>query len=299
MTPRVCSPELENWRSLSATMKREDLTITRGSSAGPDLHVRITHADVPKCVVALVHGYADYAARYDRVTEVWAKLGISTFGIDLRGHGKSGGARGHCERIEDYFADLRELVALIKQREPSLPRVLFAHSFGALVGLSSVVADPSPWEAVALTGAFFGLALEVPAPKKFAGRIASKLLPTLALPSGLSGEDVTHDHAIVHAYNNDPLIFKTATARWFTEAVGAQERLKQSASGVRLPFWLGFGGDDHVASLPAARGIYGAIGSTDKTMRVYDGLFHEILNEPVGLDIAAEIGDWMVARAVH
>lgn len=295
MKKSLCSPERENSRSLLG-MGRIAFSIQRQVSKGPSLAARVTLADNQRGVVGLIHGYADHAERYDRVADVWARQGISTVAIDLRGHGRSEGRRGHCESFAEYLEDVRELYAQVKSHAGEQPCILFGHSFGGLVATSAVLAEPNRWDALALTGPFFGLALEVPAAKVFAGRIASRLLPTLALPSGLSGKDVTHDAAIAHAYDNDPLVFKTATARWFTEATQAQHRLRDRARQLSLPLWLGFGGADAVASLQAARDVFSLAGSTDKTMRVYEGLFHEILNEPEGLSIAEEIGAWMLAR---
>ncbi len=277
-------------------MSRLSFFVKRLVSEGPSLSARVTMSDNQRGVVGLIHGYADHAERYDRVAEVWASQGLSTVAIDLRGHGRSKGPRGYCERFEEYLDDARELTAQVKSHASGQPCVLFGHSFGGLVATASVIADPTPWDAVALTDPFYGLALKVPAPKVFAGKLMSRLVPRFGLPSGLSGKDVTHDAALAHAYDTDPLVFKNATARWFTEATAAQARVQTAVRQLSLPYWMGFGGADPVASLQTARDVFADVGSTDKTMRVYEGLYHEILNEPEGLSIAAEIGTWMLAR---
>src|SRR5262249_44312731 len=97
-----------------------------------------------------------------------------------------------------------------------------------------------------LSGPFFGLALEVPKVKVLAGRFASRVYPKLGLPSGLHGKDMTHDPERAKAYDEDPLVFPNATARWFTETVKAQERALANAPKLSLPLYMAFGSADPV-----------------------------------------------------
>jgi alpha-beta hydrolase superfamily lysophospholipase len=148
-----------------------------------------------------------------------------------------------------------------------------------------------------LSAPFFGLALEVPRVKVLAGQIASRVYPKLGLPSGLAGQDLTHDPVRAKAYDDDPLVFKNATARWFTEAMRAQRAALASASRLAMPLYVTFGTADKVASLGAAKVFADAAGSADKTWDPREGLFHEVLNEPSWKDIVEPIARWIVAHA--
>jgi alpha-beta hydrolase superfamily lysophospholipase len=242
--------------------------------------------DKPRAVLGIVHGYADYGLRYKHVMEALAEQGIATVAIDMRGHGTSEGPRGACKVFSEFLDDLAELPALLDAVDADAPKFLFGHSFGGLVTISGMLAGmQGKYRGLVLSAPFLGLAFEPPKVKLLAGELASKLLPGIGLPSGLKGAQVTHDEAIASAYDADPLVFKNANARWFTETWNAQKRAMDRASEFTMPFYLAFGGADPVAKLQTARTFYERAASKDKTFVPLDGLYHEILNEPSYRDI--------------
>ncbi|HEY3817978.1 MAG TPA: alpha/beta hydrolase [Polyangiaceae bacterium] len=275
----------------------EEGTLAR-AGGGPSLHYyAATPAEPPRVAVGLLHGYAEHGKRYAHVVDALAERGIATVAIDLRGHGLSEGRRGHCDRFPEFLDDAAELTRLVRERFPSVPAVLFGHSFGGLVAASVAIARPSPWRALALSGPFFGVANKVPFAKRLAGRVATRIAPTLAIPTGLGGKDVTHDAERARAYDEDPLVFKTATARWFTETEGAQDQAIARAASLTMPLLVVIGLADHVVSVPRARAFFDAAGSSDKTWDGREGLFHEVLNEVAWRPIADRFAEWILAHA--
>ena len=111
----------------------------------------------------------------------------------------------------------------------------------------SVIESPRSWRGLVLSAPYFGLALDVPAAKKIAGRIASRLAPRLMLPTGLKGSDLTHDAVRAREHDEDPLVFPNATARWFRESTKAQARALAQAGSLTLPLFEVFGTADPVA----------------------------------------------------
>ncbi len=278
-------------------VRHDEGEVVRGKTNGQKLYFNATFGrDVPRAVVALVHGYADYGARYAHVADAWAERGITTVAIDLRGHGRAEGRRGYCERFTDYLDDFAELELLVEKHAPGVPRFLFGHSFGGLIAASVATGTPGLWRALALSAPYFGLAMDVPAAKLFAGKVVSRLIPTLGLPSGLKGADMTHDAARARVYDADPLIFKNATARWFTEAQAAQARTLERAPSLTMPLYVVMGTEDRVAKVESARAFFDAAGSSDKTWNARRGLFHEVLNEPEGPAIAEEIAGFVLGH---
>ena len=273
--------------------------LVRTTTPGPALYSYSALPDGgserPKAVVALLHGYGEYAARYERVMDAWAERGIATVAIDMRGHGRAQGKRGFCERFDEFLDDALELERLASER--NVPAFLFGHSFGGLVAASAALARPSPWKAVVLSGPLFGIAMQIPSIKRFAGKIASRLVPGLALPNGIRSTDVTHDTALAALYDKDPLVFHIATARWFTEVQAAQERAFARAATLTLPLYVVMGTQDRIASYEKARLFFDAAGATDKTWDKRDGLFHEVLSEPEWPTIADNIADFVLAHA--
>ncbi|MBX3258739.1 MAG: lysophospholipase [Labilithrix sp.] len=287
----------------------DEAILGKRAGNGPDLYyASAMPSEGVKAVLGILHGYADHGARYRHVMGALAEHGIGSIAIDLRGHGRALGPRGFCQRFDEYLDDARELRRLVDERARGaarargegpdpVPTFLFGHSFGGLVATSSILESPGSFRGLVLSAPFFGLALEVPRVKVLAGKLASRVYPRLGLPSGLAGTDMTHDAEKARAYDEDPLVFPNATARWFTETVAAQERALANASRLTLPLYVAFGTGDKVANMAAAKRVFAAAGSADKTWDAREGLYHEVLNEPSWKDLVESIARWIVTHA--
>jgi alpha-beta hydrolase superfamily lysophospholipase len=220
--------------------------------------------------------------RYGAVTRALLERGLVVASYDLRGHGRSGGERGQILRFDEYVRDADDMAAALGG-EPvwrgAGPPVLLGHSLGGLVAFHVALRDPGAVRGLVLSSPFFGLGLDVPAVKKAAGRFLSGVWPSFSMPSGLRGADVTRDAALARAYDNDPLIFKNTASRWFTEALGAQQRALSLAPSMRLPLFIVQAGDDRIASVAATRALFDRVGSLTKTLRIAEGSYHEVFND--------------------
>src|SRR5262249_13956094 len=152
--------------------------------------------------------------------------------------------------------DAAELAHLVAERAKGAPCFLLGHSFGGLVSIASVLRAKGNWRGVLLSGAYLGLAMEVPPAKVFAARIASRVLPSLAMPNGLNGAMVTHDPVRAKAYDEDPLAFHVATARWFDETTKAQDRVIEEAPTFTLPLYMLYGAADPIAKVDRGRAFF-------------------------------------------
>ncbi|MDP9151720.1 MAG: lysophospholipase [Myxococcota bacterium] len=274
---------------------RDQGRLERRVTGGPALYFYSTFpAGEAEAVVALLHGYGEHAARYAHVASALAERAIASIAVDLRGHGRSEGDRGCCEHFGEYLDDAAELARLVTERR--LPSFVLGHSFGGLVAASFLLSRPSGWRGLVLSSPFFGFALDVPPLKRAVGRIASRILPKLALPTGIRGADLTHDVERIRAVDDDPLYNRKATARWYTETLTAQERAVHGAPSLRVPLYLVASGADRVAKVERARAFFDAAGNPDKTWLALEGLFHEVLNEPEWAEITKGIADWILAR---
>ncbi len=275
----------------------EEGSISERAGGGPTLSYQLSMPPQPKAAVLLCHGYGEHGGRYRRVVQRWAGKGLACGVLDLRGHGWSAGRRGHCERFTDYHDDLDDLLAVLRDHVHDVPLFGFGHSFGGLVLTTHALSRPSTYRGLVLSSPFFGLSGHVPAAKKALGEVASRIYPTLAVPTGLTGADVTHDETIARLYDHDPLVNKDATARWYTETTAAQKDLLARAAQLKLPVLLVAAGADRVVSTPAARAVFDRFSSADKTFDERVGLYHEILNEPdVWTEIADQMADWVLAH---
>jgi alpha-beta hydrolase superfamily lysophospholipase len=287
---------------MSTSIEHGEGRVTQRVVPGPALYFRSAMpardgAQIPRARVGILHGYADHAGRFAHVMDAWAAHGIGSVALDLRGHGRADGPRGHCARFEEYTDDVAELARLVADRARGAPAFLFAHSFGALVAAASVEASPGAWRGVVLSAPYLALALPVPPAKGLAARLTSRVLPRLALATGMRGADLTRDPARARAYDEDPLVFPTATVRWFTEATKAQARVLSSAPRITSPLYVLAGTDDRVARMETARALHDGAASADKTWDQREGFFHEVLNDPGWPAIADDIARWILARA--
>jgi lysophospholipase len=270
------------------------------ASAGETLYRSFTSpAREPRAVIVVVHGYADHHGRFARLVDELVARGYAVFGFDYRGHGRATGPRGHCDRFTDFVADLTTACDEAHRLVPGKPLGLLAASHGCLVTLRALC-DPERAPDVAaavLTSPFLGVAMAVPAWKTMLGKAASRLLPKLSMPNGIVAADLSHDPKVGAAYDADPLVHHAATARWFTEMSAAQDYVRAHAAGLRVPtLWL-LGGGDRLVSVATAEAVYAAAGG-DKTIKRYEGLFHELFNEPEAdrARVAADLFSWLDAR---
>ncbi len=264
---------------------------------GLRLRVFRREAEDPRAEILLVHGYGEHAGRYAEAVELWAGRGLSVTAFDLRGHGRSEGARGHVARFEDYHLDLDAVIGLVQARGHG-PRLLFGHSMGGLLLLHYLLKRGlDDWRGLALSSPYVGLELEVPSWKVAAGRLLNRLAPKFAIPTDLSGSQVASDPEIAVRYDTDPLNNKKATVRWFQESQRAMEEVFQGAHRLRLPVFLLYAGADQVASPSASRRLGEALPDADA--EELTGLQHEILNEPKPTrdQLAERYADWFLARA--
>ena len=278
-------------------MTRTEGQVASRKTPGPTLHQITVTPDQPRAVVAILHGYADYGARYGHVQAAWADAAIASIAIDLRGHGYAEGMRGYCEHFDEFLSDAGELEQLVKQAFPGVPAFLFGHSFGGLIAAAIGVRGTDAYRGIVLSNPYFELALKVSPAKVLLGKVASRFAPKLAIPAGLAGAALTHDPKVAAAYDADPLVFKKATARWFTEATRTQAEVLAGAARMTLPLYLAVGTGDVVASPNGGRAFFLGAGSVDKTKREWPELRHELLNELAWRPAADAMAEWMVARA--
>lgn len=248
----------------------------------------------PRARVVLVHGYAEHMGRYAHVIEALNGAGFEVHAFDLRGHGRSEGVRGHVLRFQDYLDDLDLFLAELPQ--DALPLFLLGHSLGGLLSLRYVLDRPDACVALAVSSPYLHIATDVHFLKEAVANAASHLAPTLLTKSPIEAKALSHDPAVVEAYIADPLIFKTFNARWFFEAREAQEEVLKRAGEVRLPVLMLIGSADPIAEPARSKEVFERLGSADKTLRIYDDFFHEVLNEVGKERVIRDLVGWLGER---
>ncbi len=244
--------------------------------------------------VLLTHGYAEHRARYAEAIATWNSLGLIVASYDLRGHGHSEGPRGHVRKFRDYVTDAEDVIEEASKDErwaAAGKPALFGHSLGGLISTHVALSRQNRYSGLAMTSPFFGLAMKVPAVQKALGRVVSRVVPRLPQKSGLAGRDLTHDADRARKYDEDPLLVQHVTVGWFVQSEAAQVALEELAPFVKLPVFCLIAGDDRVADANKAERLANSFASEDKEVRLVDGRFHELLNEPERQTYVDELGE--------
>ena len=271
-----------------------------GQTHAPDgvrLYTQAWQPDgAPKAAIGFIHGQAEHSGRYHRLAHALADAGYAMFMIDLRGHGKSDGARGHINRITDYLQDAAAALDGARSLAPGALPFLGGHSLGGQIALRYALGHPEELRGVVASGPFLRLAL-VPPPELVAiGRTTSSVIPGLTFSNQLNSSLLSHDKAVVEAYDSDPLVHGKVTARAYTELIAGGEYLLEHAGAFKLPLLLMHGDEDGLCDPAAVRTFYERIGSEDCTYHVYKGFYHEIFNEIEKEKPLADLIAWLDAR---
>lgn len=239
-----------------------------------------TAAPSPKGNALVVHGYADHGGRYQEVATTLNDSGLNALCVDLRGHGRSDGDRGLIKKFDDYVEDLEAALAQLSEHFGDLDVLLVGHSNGGLLALR-LLADPfrcpKTIKAAVISSPFLALQVKAPAKILFA-KVASRLLPSLALPNEIKSSDLSHDPAKVKEHEHDTLCIDVASARWFTEAVACQQWVEEYAHRIAVPTLWVVAGSDKLANPEQTRKVHTRL-SSESSYHEFPEMYHEVFNE--------------------
>jgi len=251
-------------------------------------------AGKPRAVVAICHGFNAHSGQYSWVAEQLNGHGFAVYAPDLRGRGKSDGDRFFVQDVSDYVSDLAKLISLAKSREPGLPVFLLGHSAGGVVSCTYTLDHQA--ELAGLICEDF--AFQVPAPD-FALAVLKGLshIAPHAHVLKLNNEDFSRDPAVVKAMNEDPLIaHEVQPTQTVAALVRADERLKKEFPRITLPVFILHGTADKATKPSGSQFFYDTVGSKDKTLKFYEGYYHDMLHDLGKEAVMADIESWIEAR---
>lgn len=266
---------------------------------GVFLHLRWTLAPNAKGTVLVVHGIGEHGGRYKNVEEALLPAGWNVFTYDHRGHGRSTGRRTHVDRFDDYADDLQRVFDEVQSLAGKGKIFVWGHSMGGLITtVWAGLRRPAVWGAI-LVAPPYRIAVPVPKVKILAAKLLSNVVPTLALANEVDPSLLSRDPSVGKAYATDALVERKATVRWGAEFLAAVDRVNARASEVQVPYLLLHGTADKITSSEGSREFHAKTASSDKTLSIYEGYFHEMHNEPEGerAKVFAEVVAWLDKRA--
>jgi acylglycerol lipase len=277
--------------AIAASAQEEKIDSTKGVK----VFIRSWRPEsTPRAVVVICHGVNSHGGQYTWVGEQFASNGYAAYALDLRGRGRSDGERFYVEHVADYVSDVAATIAIAKSRHPGLPVFLLGHSAGGVVSSVYVLENPSE-----LAGFICeSFAFQVPAPGFALAAIKglSHVAPRLPVLK-LKNEDFSRDPKAVEALNNDPLIaHEVQPAITVAALVRADERLHDEFPLMKLPLLIMHGTDDKATVCKGSQFFYDTAGSKDKTLKLYEGHYHDLLND-IGKEQAMnDVLQWIAAH---
>jgi len=255
--------------------------------------------DQPVGVIVLIHGLADHSGRYSETAEYFARQGWAIYACDLRGHGKSSDGhkpgRVHVDDFDDYEWDVDAIRRLARDNNPNLPCVILGHSMGGLISLRYAINHPDLLDGAVISSPALGSHPDthLPGLLEWLVKIISRLSPRMLFPSDLDTSAVSSDPAVVKAYIDDPLVSEKVSARWYTSITRAMAEVQGKAGDLCIPTLLMQSGADRLVDPKTTRQWAENVPAEYIEFVEWDGLYHEMFNEPQKDQVRARVTDWL------
>lgn len=241
--------------------------------------------------IILVHGTNEHMGRYLHVVEYFTERGFAVYAMDQRGYGQSEGTRCYVDRFDQYLEDLHQFVQTVP---PDPKPLMIGHSLGGLIAFRYALAYPETIRALVVSSPFFATRVKIDPVTRALAPVISFMLPKLQMSTNLPAEHVSRDPDVVRKYIDDPLVWKKATPRWFTECEKAALACHQGlCQTMKLPVLFLQAGDDLLVDPEATRAIYEQVPHSQKAFKLYPGKYHEIFNDPGREAVFEDILAWM------
>lgn len=245
-----------------------------------------------RAVIGLVHGLGEHTGRYQHVAGRFTAAGYAMAGVDLPGHGRSGGPRGFTS-FDEISGEIDRLLSELVKRYPGKPRFLYGHSLGGVAVLYHILNCRPALRGAIVTSPGLATGEPVPAVKVLLAKAMSRVMPSFSMHNGLDLDNLSRDSAVVQAYRQDPLIHPQVSARLGLDILTQGEPILAQAQDFPLPLLLMQGSADHIVSTAAVDRLAKSVPAERLTYRVWEGFYHETHNEPEKEQVLQTIQNWL------
>jgi acylglycerol lipase len=249
-----------------------------------------------RAVIIMVHGIGEHILRYAYWADLFRKEGIAFTGVDLPGHGRSDGRRGNIKSYGLIEEMINILIDSCRKTFPGIPVFLYGHSLGGGIVLDYVLRVNPGIAGAIVTSPWLRLAFEPPKVKVMLATAMKHLLPGLVQPSGLNVNHISHDEDVIENYKSDPLIHDKISLSLFNCAMSAAKYSLEHATELRIPTLIIHGSDDLINSHDGSREFAEKSGKVE--LRIWEGGYHELHNEPFKEEVFRFILNWINKKPV-
>ena len=248
----------------------------------------------PKAGVCIIHGGLEHSGRYAHVAKALSDSGYLVAAFDLRGHGRSEGKRVFVRSFDEYLNDVRCLLANVAVKAPNKPVFLLAHSLGGLIATRLTILERPALAGLVLTGPLFEFGSGISRLARMLAGVLSKLFPIMTLANAVDTQRISRDPEVIRSYMADPLNHHGGmSVRTGTEVMRVMAEVNARMGEVTVPLLIFHGTSDGLAHPAGSQRLYSRAASADKTLRLCEGLFHEVLNEPEHTALLADLVRWL------
>jgi len=247
----------------------------------------------PKAILLIIHGLGEHSGRYQNYVDYFAPRGYAIYALDLRGHGRSGGKRGHVNRFDDYLNDVRQLHDLARAAEPDRKIFMLGHSLGSLIALTYALRTPDDLSGVISSGTAMRDALNIPGWLRALAAVLNKIVPALTLNNGVDSGCLSRDPSIAESYDSDPLVHHVGSVRLAAEVEIVRKYLLDHAGEWKLPLLSLHGEEDKICLPQGAQQLYGQMDASQVTVRQYTGAYHEVHNDVSKEAVFQDVEEWL------
>ncbi len=249
----------------------------------------------PKASLALIHGLGEHTGRYAHVGKVMTDAGYALVGFDLRGHGKSEGARGHFPSLNTVMQDIKEFLVFLAQRYPDIPHFLYGHSLGGLLVLTFAIKYQAGLKGVIATSPGLRSPIHDQKLKVAMAKLFGSIAPSIQLPSDLEVTALSRDQNVVNAYINDPLVHDRISLGFGKAGLNATDLVFNHAAEFSVPLLIMHSKIDKITYPSGSEDFARLVGKAgnDVTLKLWDGLYHELHNEPEKAEVFKFMAEWL------
>ena len=246
-----------------------------------------------KAVLLIAHGMGEHSGRYMNVVERFVPLDYAIYGFDNIGHGKSEGEREMVQRFDDFTDTLKIFYNMVTEWQAGKPIFILGHSMGGTIASYYLLDHQADFKGAIISAPLVKVGDSVSQATITMSKILSKIAPKAGVAS-LDVNAISRDPEVVEAYVNDPLVFHGKTpARLGAELLSAMMHITAEASKLTLPMIIVQGAEDILVEPSGAKMLYDKASSKDKTLQIYDGMYHEVFNEPDRERVLKDVESWL------
>ena len=251
-------------------------------------------SDNPLAMIILIHGVGEHIKRYNHLAESFSSEGIGFLGVDLPGHGKSDGKRGHISGYSTYRELIGTLIDVSEKTYPGVPVFLYGHSLGGGIVLNYLVHEKRKIKGAIITSPWLRLSFEPDKVKLALAGFMRHIMPGLLQPTGLNASHLSHDQVVVDNYSKDPLVHDKISVNLFYETIAAARFTLANSADITIPLLLMHGSDDMITSPDASREFAGK--NSNSVIKIWEGGYHELHNETFKSDVFAYTIEWIKSQ---